>query len=174
MGGSGATPTYPDDRKRQGASGGSDARALRIGASARLQMLVRGSVWMPDTAAEVVAEALLADADAHDAGRCDEIGEKFDEVLADALPLPDAKAHHVSVAFNFWDGWIDARNHDWLYYEGIDRDDWPRHARAVASALRVGSSHDDLAVLKHFDRPPRPPLRTRLTRLLLGPRADEE
>jgi hypothetical protein len=124
-------------------------------------------------AAEVVAEALLADAEAHDGGRYEEIGEKFDDVLAEVLPLPDAKAHHVSVAFSFWDGWIDARNHEWLYYEGIGRDDWPRHARAVTSALQVGCSPEDPALLRHFDRPPRPPLRTRLTRLLFGRRTGE-
>jgi hypothetical protein len=126
---------------------------------------------MRDTAAEVVAEALLADAEAHEAGRYDEIGEQFDDVLAETLPLEDAKADHVTIAFSFWDGWIDARNHDWLYYEGIERHDWPKHARAVAACLQAGRSPDDPVLLRHFDPPPRIPLRTRFAQFVLRRRA---
>ena len=128
---------------------------------------------MGDSAAEIVAEALLADAEAHLAERYDEIGERFDDVLAEVLPLQDVDEHQVRVAFSFWDGWVDARNHDWLYYEGIQQQDWPRHARAVAACLRAGRSPDDPTLQKHFDRPPRTPLLARFTRFLFRRRQDQ-
>jgi len=56
---------------------------------------------------------LLADADAHEGGRFDDVAERYDDVLAELLPLKDRWTPQVSIAFEFWDGWADARNHDW-------------------------------------------------------------
>lgn len=75
---------------------------------------------------------------------------------------------------SFWDGWIDARNHDWLYYEGIDKEDWPRHARAVAACLRSGRTPEDSTLRKHFDRPPRKPILERAAGMLLRRAPDRE
>ncbi len=121
---------------------------------------------MATEAAEILANALVADADAHEAKRYGEIGERYDDVYAQLLPLDGLSARSVRIAFDFWDGWIDARNHDWLYYDGIEQGDWPRHARFVAECLRSGRVPDDPTLQRHFDRPPNAPLLVRLARLL--------
>jgi hypothetical protein len=37
---------------------------------------------------------------------------------------------------NFWDGWQDARNHDWRFYKGIDASDWSILARIIIRNLK--------------------------------------
>ena len=91
---------------------------------------------------EVLASALEADADAHDAGRHDSVGERYDDVLLEVTPFWDSHAHVLSMGFHFWDCWVDARNHDWKYYPNANEGDWPRLARAVAAALRSGEDPD--------------------------------
>jgi hypothetical protein len=124
---------------------------------------------MATEAADILADALLVDAEAHEAGRYGEIGERYDDVYAELLPLDGLSERPVRMALDFWDGWIDARNHDWLYYDGIEEHDWPRHARFVSACLRSGRIPDDPTLKKHFDRPPvapkGAPLRGFLSRL---------
>lgn len=91
---------------------------------------------------EVLAAALEADADAHEAGRHDAVGERYDDVLAEVTPFWDPRARRLSVGFHFWDCWVDARNHDWNYYPDAQEGDRPRLARAVAAALRSGEEPD--------------------------------
>lgn len=103
-----------------------------------------------DGAEDTLAVALLADADAHERERFGDVGERYDDVLAGLLPLKDRWTPRVSVALQFWDGWIDARNHDWRYYPGIARDDWPRLARDIARSLREGVEPTDPNLMAHF------------------------
>ena len=117
---------------------------------------------------DILASALLADADAHEGGRFDDIAERYDDVLAELLPLKDRWTPQVSIAFEFWDGWADARNHDWHYYPGIARDDWPRLARDIARSLREGVEPADPIVLQHFRPRPRRSWRTRFREWLRG------
>jgi hypothetical protein len=90
----------------------------------------------------VLASALEADADAHDAGRYDAVGERYDDILGEVLPFWDSHPRALSMGFHFWDCWVDARNHDWQYHPDADEADWPRLARAVAAALRSGQDPD--------------------------------
>ncbi len=122
---------------------------------------------MATEAAEILAKALVADAELHEANRYHEIGERYDDVYGELLPLDGASEAPVRVALEFWDGWIDARNHDWLYYEGIGEHDWPRYARVVSDCLRSNRVPDDPTLRKHFCRPPKSPVRVRLAQLLL-------
>jgi hypothetical protein len=57
----------------------------------------------------------------------------------------------LHIALEFWDAWIDARNHDWLYYEGIRKDDWPRLARGIVGDLRQDREIGDQQVVQRFD-----------------------
>lgn len=71
----------------------------------------------------------------------------------------------LHVALEFWDGWIDARNHDWLYYPGLVAGDWPRLARAIVRDLQQNRDITDERVLERFDfrrRPTRASLWSRL------------
>ena len=77
----------------------------------------------------------------------------------------DAVFDKLHIALEFWDSWIDARNHDWLYYEGIQKEDWPRLARGIVDDLRQDREISDQGVVQRFDwwrRPKRPSVWTRL------------
>ena len=65
--------------------------------------------------------------------------------------LPHDLQH--AIAWNFWDSWLDERNHDFPgFYRGIDREAWPRLAIHIADCLEHGQTISDPLVLKHFDR----------------------
>jgi hypothetical protein len=100
----------------------------------------------------ILAAALRRDAILHESGQFDAIGEGYDDAEGELLPLEERRERDVGIAFSFWDGWIDARNHDWQCYDGIAQNDWPILARAIAASLEEPSSINDSRVLKHFAR----------------------
>jgi hypothetical protein len=93
---------------------------------------------------------LQRDATAHTEGRYTDIGtdfEKFDCGLRrDARP----EFNKLHVALNFWDGWIDARNHDWCYYEPILQADWPVFARRIVEDIVADRDVTDPTVIQRF------------------------
>ena len=62
----------------------------------------------------------------------------------------------LHVALEFWDGWIDARNHNWMYYPGLAAGDWPRLARTIVQDLQQNREISDERVLERFDFRRRP------------------
>ena len=60
----------------------------------------------------------------------------------------------LHIALSFWDGWIDASNHQWRHYEPIAEADWPRLALEIASALRAGREIENPIILSKFDHRP--------------------
>ena len=117
-----------------------------------------------------MALALRQDADAHTAGRYDEIATRYDDVYGEVLALSEWTPR-LGIAFEFWDCWNDARNHDWRYYEGIGRDDWPKMAQEIAAALESGDEID-ATVVDRFGPQPRRSLRQRLSGLVKRVRTD--
>jgi hypothetical protein len=111
------------------------------------------------SAEDIVAGALRRDVAAHVTGHYEEIGWRYDDVYAEILPLMERQAPTMALAFQFWDGWIDARNHDWQYCEGIGREYWPHLAERVATALEARTEIDDPTLLAHFAVGPRRSLR---------------
>ena len=108
---------------------------------------------------------LEAAARAHDAGFFFAIPEGYDRLEAEVSRRPSPDFDTLKTALAFWDGWIDARNHDWRHYPGIKAGDWPRLARGIIDDLRQGRDIGDKRVLARFDfrRPrTRPSLWTRL------------
>lgn len=96
------------------------------------------------------ALALEAAADAQDAGDLAAIESGYEE-LDGLLPRnADPRFHMLHVALMFWDGWIDSRNHDWLYYDELSASDWPVLARGVAERLRENLEIVDPRVLRHL------------------------
>jgi hypothetical protein len=94
---------------------------------------------------------LLQAADSHEAGRLHGIEAPYD-TLDSKLPRDvGPEFDKLFIALNFWDGWIDARNHDWQYYEGIRTKDWPRLARSIVADLQADREITDEAVRKRFD-----------------------
>ena len=103
-----------------------------------------------DTTRDALVAHLREDAAAHDAGRFDAIGRRFDDVerLFPHGTVPGLGRLHV--ALTFWDGWIDARNNGWP--DGtIARSAWPGLARGVAADLEADREIVDPLVLTRFD-----------------------
>ena len=113
---------------------------------------------MSSKAADILANALEADAIAHESGQHHKIGDKFDDVLSEISSLNDIPPRLSCLAINFWDGWQDSRNHDWLYYEPITESDWPRLAREISRSLREGSLPNNQELIDHFSPEPSLPL----------------
>ena len=104
---------------------------------------------MTDKFTDRLAALLDAAARAHEGGAIEEIHASFYD--AENFPGDRSCSEYAAIAYNFLDGWVDASNHDWRYYENIEKDDWPNLARAISGALRRGEPIVDERVLKHFD-----------------------
>lgn len=103
------------------------------------------------SARDAIAEHLRRDAAAHDAGRFDEIGRRFD-ALEHAFPRgSDAGLAKLRIAMIFWDAWIEARNLGWQGTKGIQPGEWPVLARGVADDLAADREISDDRVLERFD-----------------------
>lgn len=104
----------------------------------------------PTEADQLLAAALLEAVCAHESGEYDQIASRYDDLLGELLPNQDLSERRFTIAAAFWDGWGDASNHDWQYYRGIRKDDWPELARHVAGHLQRGESAADPRVLTLF------------------------
>jgi CheY-like chemotaxis protein len=93
----------------------------------------------------------LKDAMAHEAGRYDEIGRRFDGIERDFPRGAAPQLTRLRVALAFWDGWIDARNREWPAGGNIDKGEWPTLARRIASDLAQDSEISDARVGARFD-----------------------
>ena len=96
-------------------------------------------------------EGLTQDAIAHEGCRFQDVGIGFDDLDARLPRGHGSEFDKLFIALNFWDGWIDARNHDWQYYKGIQEGDWPRLARGIVEALSADREISEPIVLAHFD-----------------------
>jgi len=114
---------------------------------------------------------LREDAAAHEAGRVDAVGRRFDAVER-SLPRgsgPEFRKLHV--ALTFWDGWIDARNAGWPSSIDIALAEWPVLARGIASDLAADREISDPRVLTRFDVGANPSLGGRVQTLAARLRA---
>ena len=102
-------------------------------------------------ARDLLAGYLLIDATAHDAGRFDEVGRRFDSFEHHFPASDDPSIAELRIALLFWDAWIDARNHGWQTTAGIQPAEWPILARDVATDLRAGRAVQNPRVRQQFD-----------------------
>jgi hypothetical protein len=101
-------------------------------------------------AKQAFIDGLSHNADAQEAGRYEEVGAGFDE-LDGALPREvEPEFNKLFIALDFWDGWIDSRNHNWLYYKGIEQSDWPVLAKRIVKSLEADQEISEPMVLRHF------------------------
>ena len=117
-------------------------------------------------AKQIVIDGFTHDADAHESGRYGDIGRGFDELDAGLPRDGGAEFHKLFIALAFWDGWIDARNHDWRYYEGIYESDWPVLAKRIIASVAEEQEITEPVVLRHFDFRESQPREGRLKSLL--------
>jgi hypothetical protein len=101
-------------------------------------------------AAEILASALEADADAQERGELDGIAMRYDDVLGELLPYDEFSEPPFSLAMIFWDEWGYAVQHKWITPLPFEESDWPRLAREIAAHLRSGTLPEDEAMLEHF------------------------
>jgi hypothetical protein len=104
----------------------------------------------PTEGDEILAAALLEDAIADESGEYGRVANRYDDIYGELLPIQDLGVRRFAIAFHFWDGWCDARNHEWRYYPGLTAADWPRLARHIAENLRRGEDATDTMVLENF------------------------
>ncbi len=99
--------------------------------------------------------ALRKDCLAHEQGRFDDLGP-LDQSLEEFFASADANGlREIRMAFNFWDSWLDERDHGFPnFYEGVTRDSWPSLARSIVAELEGGQPLTDPLVLPHFDWKP--------------------
>lgn len=113
---------------------------------------------------------LRRSADAHEAGQIWQIDGSYDQLQSDILTdNPGPEFDKLKIALEFWAGWIDSRNHDWKFYEGIKAPDWPQLARLIVNDLTADRETVDERVRRHFDyriREERPGILQRLAALL--------
>ncbi len=117
-------------------------------------------------AKQFLIENLTRDAAAHESGRYRDIGSGFDELDANLPRDGGPEFEQFFIALAFWDGWIDARNHDWQYYEEIGEAEWAALARKIVASLASGQELTEPAVLRRFDFRSRQPRAGRFKSLL--------
>ncbi|MDR4470870.1 MAG: hypothetical protein MRJ68_21645 [Nitrospira sp.] len=111
-----------------------------------------------EDARAVIVKGLQKALVAQEEGRLLDIGDGWDD--AASLDHDDSR---LSVALNLWEGWADSAEHDWLYYEDMEAQDWLRQARIVIEALEQDQPITDLEILKRWTRqPPEPSVFSRL------------
>jgi hypothetical protein len=94
---------------------------------------------------------LLKDAAAHEAGRFEDIGRRFDPIER-GLPRGGAPSlTRLRTALAFWDGWIDARDRGWKPDGNIEKGEWPMLARRIASDLAQDHEISDPRVGARFN-----------------------
>ncbi len=102
-------------------------------------------------ATEILARALEADIETQELGNHLEIGEKWDDVYAELLPIEEEINNPIySLAFRFWDDWGDASNHNWLYHEPVTKEQWPVYAREIVSSLRACKLPESATIIEIF------------------------
>jgi hypothetical protein len=102
-----------------------------------------------DKAKALLIHCLLRDAGYHEAGDFEKLGNDFDRIDG-GLPRYETESLKLLIAFDFWDGWIDASNHDWRYYDPIEVEDWPVLARRIVADLEADQAISDSVVLERF------------------------
>lgn len=101
----------------------------------------------PEKAKELIIECLRRDIKAHKEGKFEEIGKDFDTYDAE-FPRTDRQ---LMIAWDFWDSWIDERNHEFpCFYKGIAQRTWPHLANHIVEKLSKGEEISDPLILKHF------------------------
>ena len=102
-------------------------------------------------ARDALVRQLLGDAAAHDAGRYDELGRRFDTLEREFPRSGAPELTRLRVALTFWDSWIDARNHGWPSSGSIGKAEWPPLARGIAADLIGDREITDARVRARFD-----------------------
>ena len=106
--------------------------------------------WDYDTAKSEVHASLFACAAAHGSADFHAIEVEHTKIDTNLPRSADHRFDPLHAALNLLDGWIDSSNHEWRYYEGIARDDWPNLALALAADISQNRTISNPLIIKHF------------------------
>ncbi len=110
-----------------------------------------------DYARDWFIEHLERDIAAHETGRYDEIGVSEEGSPEWNLIEDETQSHRLGLAANFWNMWMDSRNHGWWHYPGMNEGDWPVVARQIVCGLRENWEPERMRENAVFDPPLLPP-----------------
>ena len=104
---------------------------------------------------ELASNALHRAIELHTDGNYLAISEVHDDVdvpLYEATQSLDKSQVNTNLGLvrSFLDGWADSSNHNWQYYDGISKDDWPLLAKLLADSLESNSKVTSEAILQNF------------------------
>jgi hypothetical protein len=122
-------------------------------------------------ARDALVTHLREDAAAHEAGRVDAVGRRFDAVVRDFPRGSEPELTKLRIALTFWDGWIEARNGGWPGSIDIAKSEWPQLARVIADDLAGDREISDPRVRARFDVGANPALGGRVQTLAARLRA---
>ncbi len=103
-----------------------------------------------DQATKLIVNYLRKAAKAHMAGDFNAIEEGYEDMDFRMPRNAGPQWDNLLVALEFWGGWIDANNNDWLYYEPIAPEDWPVLAGTISDEIESGKDISDQTVLGKF------------------------
>lgn len=98
-----------------------------------------------------LAQALKRDALLHERAKYMDIGQGFLNLRSLLRHGGDHRFQKLIVAMKFWDGWILARNTDWLEYPDIPERRWSELAKTVAADLEADREISSFQVRAQFD-----------------------
>lgn len=123
---------------------------------------------MQAKAANIMADALERDADAHDLDELTDVDAHIEDVRRQVLPINNIPEPIYKLALRFWKEWARASRDDWVHYAEIDKAEWPTMARTIAKHVRLGTLPNDKRIIRNFMRR-RPPLSwAKIKRLFFG------
>jgi hypothetical protein len=113
-------------------------------------------------------EALRFDIKAHLNGSYKLIAQRYDDVYAGLLIFNEYENRNIRITFNFWDGWCDASNRDWLVYKEIKKEDWPILAEEIIDCLENKKEIINATIVNNFAPENTPGFFSKLKKIILG------
>lgn len=104
-----------------------------------------------ETASHFLITNLKCDIELHNQSKYEEIGRGFDEFDANLPRTQESRFHKLHIALVFWDAWIDARNHNWQYYDPIIKSYWPELAQYIINDIEKDREISNPLILQQFD-----------------------
>jgi hypothetical protein len=121
-----------------------------------------------DNKIKLLIDALKSNIEIHEKENFTQLKETFDKIFNELGTLFYSENINEKIAFNFLDSWYDASNHDWLFYEGIEKDDWPSLARIIIKCLETDEEITNPIILNNFARVNTFGFFAKLKKLILG------
>lgn len=98
-------------------------------------------------------DSLEKEIEYHITGNFKSLGKSFD-LVDEKLPRNAGNEFDkLHLALKFWVCWIDCRNHEWEYYSGIEKDDWPKLAKTILKFIEKDHDINDEFIISTFGTP---------------------